>query len=79
MDSDFGPPKGEVAEREEPVFSLMLLIRLGVAKPSDQSEVQGPVGIAWVLGVLTAMSVSTEEAVSVRSLLAVCSGPWASR
>lgn len=68
MDSDLGPTKEEEAD-----FCLITWMRLMVAESSDLSEVRGPVGVMWALGVVTAMSVSTEEALSARSLPCVCS------
>lgn len=64
MDSDLGPTKEEEAD-----FCLITWMRLMVAESSDLSEVRGPVGVMWALGVVTAMSVSTEEALSA----SVCS------
>lgn len=66
-DSDLGPTKGEEADIEEAVFSLVTLMRLTVAEPSDLSEVQGPVGVIWALGVVTAVSASAEEALNIPS------------
>lgn len=61
INSDLGPTKGEVADTEEPAFSLATLMRLIVAEPSDLSE--------W--GVVIAVFGSTGEALSVGSLPAV--------
>lgn len=62
MDSDLGPTEGEVADIEETVFSLVILMRLIVVEPSDPSEGR----------VVKAVSGSTGEALSVGPFLAVC-------
>lgn len=68
IDSDLGPIKWEAADPEKPVFSLATLTRLIVPEPSDLSKVQSSVGVLWALGVVIVVPVSTEEALSVRSL-----------
>lgn len=72
MDSDLGPIKWEAADPEKPGFSLATLMRLIVPEPSDLSKVQSSVGVLRALGVVIVVSVSTEEALSVRSLPDVC-------
>lgn len=71
MDSELGPTKEEVADKEKPVFSLAILMRLIVAEPSELSEVQGPVGGMRVVRVVVAVSGSTGEALNVGLLPAI--------
>lgn len=72
VDADLGPRTEEAAAGEEPAVSRATPMGLAVATLSGLSDVQGPEGVMWAVGTMTAVSVSTEAALSARSLPDVC-------
>ena len=73
VDSELGPCTGEAAAGEELGVSRATPMRLAVAALSGPSDTQGVAGVTWAVGMVTAVSVSTEVALSARSLPDVCS------